>query len=97
MFVLTTYIVTAQSLRLPYLSAFLDSVGSNFSHGANYATATATIRPQNLSLFSGGYSPISLDVQQVEHSDFMTRSQVVREKGAYFSIFSCLAGFLASY
>ncbi|KAL6571382.1 hypothetical protein OROHE_003025 [Orobanche hederae] len=71
----------AESLGLPYLSAFLDSLGSNFSHGANFATAAATIRPQNLSLFSGGYSPISLDVQQVEYSDFVTRSQVVREKG----------------
>ncbi|KAL6500681.1 hypothetical protein OROHE_025478 [Orobanche hederae] len=71
----------AESLGLPYLSAFLDSLGSNFSHGANFATAAATIRPQNLSLLSGGYSPISLDVQQVEYSDFVTRSQVVREKG----------------
>ncbi|CAL2231207.1 unnamed protein product [Prunus armeniaca] len=34
-----------ESLRLPHLSAFLDSVGSNFSHGANFATAGSTIRP----------------------------------------------------
>ncbi|KAL1539305.1 GDSL esterase/lipase-like protein [Salvia divinorum] len=71
----------AESLGLPYLSAFLDSVGSNFSHGANFATYASTIRPQNLSLSSGGYSPISLDVQQVEYSGFLTRSQAVREKG----------------
>ncbi|KAL6535186.1 hypothetical protein OROMI_026560 [Orobanche minor] len=71
----------AESLGLPYLSAFLDSVGTNFSHGANFATYASTIRPQNLSLSKGGYSPISLDVQQLEYSGFITRSQAVREKG----------------
>ncbi|XP_057811060.1 GDSL esterase/lipase At3g26430-like isoform X2 [Salvia miltiorrhiza] len=71
----------AESLGLPYLSAFLDSVGSNFSHGANFATSASTIRPQNLSLSKGGYSPISLDVQQVEYSGFVARSQAVRAKG----------------
>ncbi|KAK9681866.1 hypothetical protein RND81_10G033100 [Saponaria officinalis] len=32
-------IYAAESLGLPYLSAYLNSVGSNFSHGANFATA----------------------------------------------------------
>ena len=86
MFIYSVAFVTAESLGLPYLSAFLNSVGSNFSHGANFATYASTIRPQNLSLSTGGYSPISLDVQQVEFSGFMTRSQAVREKGAYFNI-----------
>ncbi|KAH6825273.1 GDSL-like Lipase/Acylhydrolase superfamily protein [Perilla frutescens var. hirtella] len=73
-----------QSLGLPYLSSFLDSVGSNFSHGANFATSASTIRPQNLSLSRGGYSPISLDVQHVEYSDFLTRSQIVRKQRGFF-------------
>lgn len=100
MFMLTASVafVTAERLGLPYLNAYLDSLGSNFRHGANFATASATIRPQNLSLFSGGYSPISLNVQQVEYSDFTTRSQVVREKGTYFCKISCMiVFFLASY
>ncbi|ERM99738.1 hypothetical protein AMTR_s00099p00110810 [Amborella trichopoda] len=50
----------AKSLGLPYLSAYLDSVGTNFSHGANFATAGSTIRPQNTTLTQTGYSPISL-------------------------------------
>ncbi|OMO81626.1 Lipase, GDSL [Corchorus olitorius] len=37
----------AQRLGLPYLSPFLDSIGTNFTHGANFATSGSTIRPQN--------------------------------------------------
>ncbi|XP_010242790.1 PREDICTED: esterase-like isoform X2 [Nelumbo nucifera] len=35
----------AQSLGLPYLSAYLNSLESNFTHGANFATAASPIRP----------------------------------------------------
>lgn len=76
----------AQSLDLPYLSAYLDSVGSNFSHGANFATYASTIRPQNESFSKGGYSPISLDVQRVEYSEFLTRSQFFRKQGLYRNV-----------
>ncbi|KAK4715969.1 hypothetical protein R3W88_014307 [Solanum pinnatisectum] len=71
----------AEGLDLPYLSAFLDSIGSNFSHGANFATAGSTIRPQNTTMAQSGYSPISVDVQGVQFSDFHTRSQIIRQKG----------------
>lgn len=74
----------AEGLDLPYLSAFLDSIGSNFSHGANFATAGSTIRPQNTTMAQSGYSPISLDVQGVQFSDFHTRSQIIRQKGTSF-------------
>ncbi|KAB2037266.1 hypothetical protein ES319_D03G062400v1, partial [Gossypium barbadense] len=74
----------AQSLGLPYLSAFLDSVGSNFGHGANFATAASTIRPQSTTLNQGGFSPISLNVQYYEFHDFVVRSQVVRKRGGVF-------------
>ncbi|CAL5387591.1 unnamed protein product [Camellia sinensis] len=40
----------AETLGVPYLSAYLDSIGTNFSHGANFATGGSSIRP-------GGYSP----------------------------------------
>ncbi|KAG2708103.1 hypothetical protein I3843_05G160700 [Carya illinoinensis] len=74
----------AESLGLPYLSAYLDSVGSNFSHGANFATAGSTIRPQNTTISQSGYSPISLDVQFVQFSDFHRRSQVFKKQGGIF-------------
>jgi len=66
---------------VPHLSAYLDSVGSNFSHGANFATAGSTIRPQNTTQSQSGYSPISLNVQSVQYSDFKKRSQIVRSQG----------------
>ncbi|XP_047322551.1 GDSL esterase/lipase At3g27950-like [Impatiens glandulifera] len=33
----------AQRLRIPYLSAYLDSIGSNFRHGANFAYSGSTV------------------------------------------------------
>ncbi|VVA94417.1 unnamed protein product [Arabis nemorensis] len=76
----------AESLGLPYLSAFLDSVGSNFSHGANFATAGSTIRAPNTTLHqSGGFSPFSLDVQLVQFSNFHNRSQTLRSRGGVYT------------
>ncbi|KAA8533218.1 hypothetical protein F0562_033249 [Nyssa sinensis] len=77
----------AESLGLPYLSAYLDSVGSNFTHGANFATAGSTIRPQNTTISQSGVSPISLDVQFVQFSDFHRRSQTIRKQGGIFQLF----------
>ncbi|KAL1210048.1 GDSL esterase/lipase [Cardamine amara subsp. amara] len=74
----------AEELGLPYLTAFLDSIGSNFSHGANFATAGSTIRPPNTTISQSGASPISLDVQLVQFSDFLTRSQLIRNQGRAF-------------
>ncbi|KAK8526393.1 hypothetical protein V6N13_017431 [Hibiscus sabdariffa] len=73
----------AESFGLPHLSAYLDSVGSNFSHGANFATAGSTIRRQNTTIFQGGASPISLDVQLVQFSDFRRRSQILNKQGIF--------------
>eukprot|EP00268_Persea_americana_P055671 TRINITY_DN6495_c0_g1_i6.p1 TRINITY_DN6495_c0_g1~~TRINITY_DN6495_c0_g1_i6.p1 ORF type:complete len:256 (-),score=23.64 TRINITY_DN6495_c0_g1_i6:857-1624(-) len=66
----------AQSVGLPYLHAYLDSIAPNFAHGANFATAGSTIRTQNTTLFQSGFSPISLNVQFWEFSQFRTRSQL---------------------
>ncbi|XP_057530283.1 GDSL esterase/lipase At3g26430-like [Amaranthus tricolor] len=74
----------AQSSGLPYLSAYLDAVGSNFSHGANFATAGSCIRPQNTTLHQSGFSPISLNVQWYQFNDFHRRTQTFRQKGNVF-------------
>lgn len=81
-----TFLFVAEGLGLPYVSAFLDSVGSDFTHGANFATAGSTVRPQNTTLRQSGFSPISLDVQWNEFSDFHTRSQVVRNNSGVYKI-----------
>ncbi|KAI4300995.1 hypothetical protein L6164_034314 [Bauhinia variegata] len=75
----------AKKLGHPYLSAFLDAVGSNFTYGANFATAGSTILPQNTTLHQrGGYSPISLDVQFTQYSDFQRRSHTFWQKGGVY-------------
>ncbi|GJU61193.1 GDSL esterase/lipase-like protein [Tanacetum coccineum] len=75
----------AEGLGLPYLDAFLDSMGTNFSHGVNFAMAGSTIRKQNTTIFQkGGYSPIPLQFQSVEFTNFLNKSQMIREKGDVF-------------
>ncbi|KAG0463946.1 hypothetical protein HPP92_020015 [Vanilla planifolia] len=53
----------AQALGLPFLSPYLQSIASNFSHGANFATAASTVLLPNTSLFVTGISPFSLAIQ----------------------------------
>ncbi|TVU38174.1 hypothetical protein EJB05_11530 [Eragrostis curvula] len=77
----------AESLGIPYLSAYLNSIGTNFSQGANFATAGSSIRRQNTSLFLSGFSPISLDVQSWEFEQFINRSQYVyNNKGGVYRL-----------
>ncbi|KAK1295052.1 GDSL esterase/lipase [Acorus calamus] len=74
----------AEGLGLPYLSAYLDSLGTNFSHGVNFATAGSTIRPQNLPFATTGLSPFSLDIQLTQFAQFKSRSQLVAKQGGVF-------------
>ncbi|URE12569.1 GDSL esterase lipase [Musa troglodytarum] len=75
---------SAESLGLPHISAFLDSVAANFSHGANFATSLSTILPQNVTLARGGYSPFSLDVQLKQFLQLRHRSRAVYRRGGVF-------------
>lgn len=53
LFLISMLSTAAESLLLPYLRTCLDSIGTNFRHGANFATAGSSVRP-------GGYSPFHL-------------------------------------
>ncbi|KAG5624458.1 hypothetical protein H5410_009676 [Solanum commersonii] len=64
----------AELMRLPYLSAY-DSIGSNFRHGANFATGGSTIRRQHETIFQSGISPFFLDVQIVHFHRFQSRAE----------------------
>jgi phospholipase/lecithinase/hemolysin len=64
----------AEHLQLPYLSAYLNSIGPNFQHGANFATGGSTIRRQNETIFEYGISPFSLDVQIWHYDQFKVRT-----------------------
>ncbi|KAA8530174.1 hypothetical protein F0562_004883 [Nyssa sinensis] len=64
----------AEHLNLPYLSAYLNSIGTNYRHGANFATGGSTIRRQNETIFENGISPFSLDIQIVHYDQFKART-----------------------
>ncbi|GAV84437.1 Lipase_GDSL domain-containing protein [Cephalotus follicularis] len=64
----------AERVRLPYLSAYLNSLGANFGHGANFATGGSTIRRQNETIFEYGISPFALDMQIIQFDQFKART-----------------------
>jgi len=59
-----------EELKLPYLSAYLNSIGSNYRHGANFAVGGASIRP-------GGYSPIFLGLQVSQFILFKSHTKIL--------------------
>ncbi|WJX70286.1 hypothetical protein P8452_54413 [Trifolium repens] len=59
-----------EELKLPYLSAYLNSVGSNYRHGANFAVGGASIRP-------GGYSPFHLGLQVSQFILFKSHTKIL--------------------
>ncbi|XP_059433933.1 esterase-like [Corylus avellana] len=75
----------AKSVGLPYLSAYLDSLGTNFKHGANFATAASTIRLPAQIIPGGGFSPFYLNIQYSQFVQFKSKSQTIREKGGIYA------------
>ncbi|MCO5572172.1 hypothetical protein L7F22_025923 [Adiantum nelumboides] len=73
----------AQELGIPYLDAYLQSVGSNFERGANFATAGSTIRVQNT---QSGFSPFSLGVQVTQFAEFKQRTLSFRSREPFSSL-----------
>ncbi|KZV15151.1 hypothetical protein F511_30237 [Dorcoceras hygrometricum] len=64
----------AEHLGIPYLSPYLDSIGSNYRHGANFATGGATIMQPNESWFENGVSPFPLEIQVEQYTQFNDRT-----------------------
>ncbi|XP_030532574.2 GDSL esterase/lipase At1g09390-like isoform X3 [Rhodamnia argentea] len=62
-----------ESLNTSYLSPYLESLGPNFSDGANFAIGGAATLPR--------YKPFSLDVQVLEFLRFRSRSPLLLSRG----------------
>ncbi|KAM7514847.1 hypothetical protein LguiA_004430 [Lonicera macranthoides] len=73
----------ANNLGLPFLSAYVDSIGANFTYGANFAVAGSSILPLAQPL-PAGFLPIYLPIQLSEFSQFINRSQMIRSQGGVF-------------
>ncbi|XVF65829.1 hypothetical protein PTKIN_Ptkin09bG0282200 [Pterospermum kingtungense] len=72
----------SRALGLPFINAYLDSVGTNFYHGINFATVASTIRlPNRIMPNDGGFSPFYLDLQYSQFEQFKSRSHMTRELG----------------
>ncbi|KAG7980029.1 hypothetical protein I3843_05G160200 [Carya illinoinensis] len=65
----------AEKLGLPFLGAYLDSIGPNFRHGTNFAASGSTIRPADAKLFGAGFNPLSLDIQLSQFEQFKERTK----------------------
>lgn len=77
------FILAAEAFGLPFINAYLDSVGTNFSHGINFATAASTIRLPISVIPNGGFSPFYLGLQYSQFEQFKVRSQMIRKQGQY--------------
>ncbi|KAF8379649.1 hypothetical protein HHK36_029093 [Tetracentron sinense] len=71
----------AEALGLPFISPYLQSIGSNYRHGANYATLASTVLLPNTSLFVTGISPFSLAIQLNQMKDFKARVHELQSSG----------------
>lgn len=63
----------SEHLQMPYLDAYLDSVGTNFRHGANFATGGSSISPP-------GYSPFHLQIQIQQFIQFKARTTAIYQQ-----------------
>ncbi|XVF02572.1 hypothetical protein REPUB_Repub04eG0186200 [Reevesia pubescens] len=70
----------ALELKLPFLSAYLDAIESDFRHGANFAASGSTIQPANGELFEAGFNPLSLDIQLLQFEQLKERTNELYDK-----------------
>ncbi|KAL9323391.1 hypothetical protein ACSQ67_008248 [Phaseolus vulgaris] len=59
-----------EELKMPYLSAYLDSIGSNFSYGANFAAGGSSIKQT-------GFSSITFGLQISQFMQFKSRTMAL--------------------
>ncbi|RVX22387.1 Esterase [Vitis vinifera] len=78
------YMVSANNFGLPFLSAYLNSLGSNYTNGANFATAASTIRLPTSIIPAGGFSPFYLDLQYDQFVQFKSRTLKIRKRGGVY-------------
>lgn len=74
-------LVAAEGLGMPYLSPYLQSIGSDFRHGANFATSASTVVPPLSSYFVSGLSPFPLPVQLKQMKQFKAKVDEFHQHG----------------
>ncbi|CAL5397762.1 unnamed protein product [Camellia sinensis] len=72
----------AQALGLPFLSPYLQSIGSDYRHEANFATSASTVLPPKSSLFVSGLSPFDLAIQLNQMKHFKVKVDEPQSNGS---------------
>lgn len=75
----------AEHVGLPFLSAYLDSIGTSYRYGANFAASSSTITRQNESWFLNGVSPFPLEIQVEHYTQFKERTAYLYNQGPQLS------------
>ncbi|PPD75164.1 hypothetical protein GOBAR_DD27923 [Gossypium barbadense] len=65
--------ILSQALGMPFISPYLQSIGSDYRHGVNFATLASTVLLPNTSLFVTGISPFSLAIQLNQMKEFKAK------------------------
>ncbi|KAL6518097.1 hypothetical protein OROMI_033798 [Orobanche minor] len=76
----------AQAVGLPFISPYLQSIGSDFRHGANFATLASTVLLPQTSLFVTGVSPFSLAIQLNQMKQFKVNVNELHSSSAKTNI-----------
>lgn len=79
----------AENLKLPFLSPYLDSIGTNFRHGANFAAAGSSILPP-------GFSPFPLGTQISQFLRYKSRMTALYNSGKFLFPLSAYSVYLSS-
>ncbi|KAL3812412.1 hypothetical protein ACJIZ3_013680 [Penstemon smallii] len=64
----------AEKLGFPHLRSYLDSIGANFHHEANFAASGSTIQHLDSQLYSAGFNPLTLDLQILQFEQLKART-----------------------
>ncbi|KAJ9539433.1 hypothetical protein OSB04_032166 [Centaurea solstitialis] len=72
----------AQRLGIPLVSPYLKSIGSDYRHGANFATLASTVLLPQTSLFVSGLSPFALPIQLNQMKNFKAQVDQLYAQGS---------------
>ncbi|KAI3681839.1 hypothetical protein L6452_36644 [Arctium lappa] len=72
----------AQRLGIPLVSPYLKSIGSDYKHGANFATLASTVLLPKTSLFVSGLSPFALPIQLNQMKNFKAQVDQLYDQGS---------------
>ncbi|KAI7742284.1 hypothetical protein M8C21_002472, partial [Ambrosia artemisiifolia] len=72
----------AERIGIPFVSPYLMSIGSDYRHGANFATLASTVRLPQTSLFVSGLSPFALPIQVNQLKHFKAQVENLYSQGS---------------